>query len=558
MDEQPAIVARGPPINSAELQFGRRFIVVALLVCCGIGLVSVALGPDNNWDLRYYHLYAPWAYLHGRYLYDIGPAQYQGFFNPIADFLFYGLVSSPLNETPRVIAFIMGAVHGVNAALVLAIAFRVIRPSRPEQRQLLVVVALLIGSTGAGFISMVGTTTNDLFSSIFVLGCLLVLLGLAETVSKPRRRSRFAVAGLMSGIGLGLKYTTVVYMPGLTFVALVAAVRGKSTAGLVAFAIAVGLGLLAVAGHHQLTLWQLFSNPVFPLFNNVFQSPFFEPIALRDKQFLPRDFWQAVTNPFLWTRTNIYLVSELRFRDWRGAIAYVAIAAGICKLAAHYMRHGRGGVPPFAETCGLGLVAIFVVVSFITWELTFSIYRYAVVLEMLTGVIAVGVLMGFFEAPRLRFAASLVMLILVTSTTIHLDWGRGKHPSAGIRPAAFGDRYIDVRVPTLPKNSVVLLATGEPAAYFIPYAEPTARYLGIENNYLRLSQENRLVSEVKRLMRAPGSPKFIVSVGKFDGSRLSELLRHFGLRLGELPCQPIRSNLEEHVLSLCPTSGLGP
>jgi hypothetical protein len=84
MDEQPAIVARGPPIDSAELQFGRRFIVVALLVCCGTGLISVALGPDNNWDLRYYHLYAPWAYLHGRYLYDIGPAQYQGFFNPIS------------------------------------------------------------------------------------------------------------------------------------------------------------------------------------------------------------------------------------------------------------------------------------------------------------------------------------------------------------------------------------------------------------------------------------------------------------------------------------------
>ena len=82
-----------------------------LLVCAGVGLLSVALGPDNYWDLRYYHLYAPWAYLHGRYLYDIGPAQEQGFLNPTADFLFYGLISSPLNSAPRLIAFIMGAVH---------------------------------------------------------------------------------------------------------------------------------------------------------------------------------------------------------------------------------------------------------------------------------------------------------------------------------------------------------------------------------------------------------------------------------------------------------------
>jgi hypothetical protein len=43
------------------------------------------LGPDNYWDLRYYHLYAPWAYLHDRYLYDIGPAQEQSFFHGTSD-----------------------------------------------------------------------------------------------------------------------------------------------------------------------------------------------------------------------------------------------------------------------------------------------------------------------------------------------------------------------------------------------------------------------------------------------------------------------------------------
>ena len=94
-----------------------------MLVCVGAGLLSVLLGADNYWDLRYYHLYAPWAYLHGRYLYDIAPAQSQGFFNPMADFLFYALATSRLNEAPRVVAFIMGAVHGINAALMLRVRF---------------------------------------------------------------------------------------------------------------------------------------------------------------------------------------------------------------------------------------------------------------------------------------------------------------------------------------------------------------------------------------------------------------------------------------------------
>jgi hypothetical protein len=109
-------------------------VVGALLICASDGLCSVILGPDNYWDLRYYHLYAPWAYLHGRYLYDVGPAQIQGFFNPVADFLFYGLTSSFLNGMPRAIAFIMGAVHGLNAVLIAAIAVHVLRPRERSTR----------------------------------------------------------------------------------------------------------------------------------------------------------------------------------------------------------------------------------------------------------------------------------------------------------------------------------------------------------------------------------------------------------------------------------------
>src|SRR6516165_3236415 len=81
---------------ATALVIASSFRLQVLLICASAGFLSVILGPDNNWDLRFYHLYAPWAYLHGRYLYDIGPAQYQGFFNPTADFLFYALTSSRL------------------------------------------------------------------------------------------------------------------------------------------------------------------------------------------------------------------------------------------------------------------------------------------------------------------------------------------------------------------------------------------------------------------------------------------------------------------------------
>jgi hypothetical protein len=513
--------------------------LLMVLICCGTGILSVALGPDNYWDLRYYHLYAPWAYLHDRYLYDVGPAQEQGFLNPTADLILYGLISSPLNETPRVIAFIMGAMHGINAAVLFAISLHVVRPLRPRERWPLGAAAWLMGVSGAGFVSLIGTSTNDLTSSLFVLGSLLGIL----KADRPATGSALALAGagLLAGIGIGLKFTSAVYAPGLGAIAILAAARRRTIGGLILFGAGALLGGLAVAGHHMLTLWHDFGNPTFPYLNQIFHSPYWEPEAIRDARFVPQDFWQLITYPFYWITVGAYTVAEPPFRDWRAAIAYVAMAAGLAAFAVKFVRGGCRWEHPSTHTCGLDLVFIFVVLSYVCWALGFGYYRYAIPLEMLTGIVTVGALIWIFEDRRLRILGALASLILAATTTVYLDWGRGH----------YGDRYVDVRVPPLPANSVVLIATWDPVAYFIPFADPTAQYLGIENNYLELSQNNQLVAEVKRIMRTPGRPKFILNVDEFNSNKLNRILALLGLRLSGSPCQPISSNLEGHALSLC-------
>ena len=544
MTAQAAAIERSNvqvPFAVARLFKTWHFCVLILLICGGVGLLSVVLGPDNYWDLRYYHLYAPWAYLHDRYLYDIGPAQEQGFLNPTADLLFYGLISSPLNETPRVVAFIMGAVHGINAAVLFAISCHVIRPFQLLECWTLRSVAWLMGVSGAGFVSLVGTSSNDLTSSLFILGSLLGVLKIAGPDNARGSWLGFAGSGLLAGLGLGLKYTSAVYAPGLGAIALLAAVRHRTVGGLVAFGVAAVLGFLAVAGHHMLVLWHAFGNPTFPYLNQIFQSPYWEPEAVRDVRFIPNDFWQLITYPFYWTTVDTYIVAEPPFRDWRAAIAYVAMAAGFLAFSASYVRNGDPRDGKSSQTRGLSLVFTFVILSYFTWAIGFGYYRYAVPLEMLTGVITIGVLIWLFDDRLLRVIAAIALLTLAAISTAYLDWGRGR----------YGDRYVDVRVPALPAHSIVLIATWEPVAFFIPFAEPTVQFLGIENNYLELSQNNKLASEVKRIMRTPGRPKFVLSVDEFNSNKLNGLLGQFGLRLSALPCQPIWSNLEGHALSLC-------
>ena len=529
-----------------------RYRLAFGLICAGAGLLSVMLGPDNYWDLRYYHLYAPWAYLHDRYLYDIGPAQEQGFLNPVADLLFYALISSPLNETPRVVAFIMGAVHGVNAALLLGIVCEVVRPVEAVERTTLRAVAWLMGVSGAGFISLLGTATNDLTSALFVLASLFGLLRVAVRPAEGRAWRGFAAAGFWAGLGIGLKYTSAPYAPGLGAVLLLAAFRRRTVAGVIAYGAAAALAFLAVAGHHMLTLWRDFGNPTFPYLNQIFQSPYFEPTAIRDDRFIPTGFWQLITFPFRWTIADTYVAVEPAFRDWRAAIAYVAVATALLALVGRFLRGRQRAASAPAPTRGFGLIITFATVSYFSWALGFGYYRYAVPLEMLTGVVTVGALTFIFEKRRWRIVAALAALAVAASTTVYIDWSTIGHGPSRLR---YGDKYVDVEVPPLPDNGIVLIATWDPAAFFIPYANPAVQYLSIENNYLELSQNNKLATEVKRLMREPGRPKFVLNVDAFNPGKLNALLAHFDLRLGASPCEPIRTNLLGHALSLCPVAG---
>src|SRR4051812_28066674 len=117
---------------AVEAWFLRRTAVLARpgasrlamwLVPVLFGLLSVFLGQDDNWDLKNYHWYNPYALLHGRLDLDMAPGQWQSYFNPLIDVPYYVLSTSlpgPL------VGFLMGALHGLNFLLLVAIARRLL------------------------------------------------------------------------------------------------------------------------------------------------------------------------------------------------------------------------------------------------------------------------------------------------------------------------------------------------------------------------------------------------------------------------------------------------
>jgi hypothetical protein len=164
-----------------------------------------------------------------------------------------------------------------------------------------------------------------------------------------------------------------------------------------------------------------------------------------------------------------------------------------------------------------------------------------VAMEMLTGVALVSAVTQLAQPGRWRLGAVAAALLVALAGTVYPDWGR----------LPYGERYVDVQVPALPLDSVVLIASWDPSAFFIPFAEPTARYVGINNNYLNVSQHNLLTAEVEKAMRESGRDKFILSVGPVDLAALNRTASYFGLALASSPCVPVRTNLEGYDLALC-------
>ncbi|HEU0118427.1 MAG TPA: hypothetical protein VFR09_07315, partial [Alphaproteobacteria bacterium] len=71
----------------------RLALTILVLAPFFFGLLALYLGQDANWDLRNYHWYNAYAFLNGRYGFDMLPSQTPYFYNPLLDVPFYLLAT---------------------------------------------------------------------------------------------------------------------------------------------------------------------------------------------------------------------------------------------------------------------------------------------------------------------------------------------------------------------------------------------------------------------------------------------------------------------------------
>jgi hypothetical protein len=507
------------------------------------GIASLLRGADTNWDLRNYHFYNPWAWLNGRLYWDYAPAQIQSYHNPLLDLPFYGLVEAGLPAFA--ITFLMGIPFGLAVYLFYRIARCAMRELGIEQDVFILSAAGLVALTGAAGFSQIGSTMNEWATAALVMAALFVSVRALGDTDAPGAAAS-ATAGLLCGVAAGLKLTAAIYGVAL-FASFALCIRGRhgSARATLVLGVAMAAGFIAAYGYWGMVLWERFRNPFFPYFNGLFRSEYWEPQSFFDTKFRPSTLGGWLTLP-LGLAVRNRLASEADLRDPRLALLCVITVILIVSRIRRARVSGqnvpmslRDDMPPT-----LRFFVVFVGASYVAWLLAFTIYRYAIPLELMASLLLVLAMRAALAGiPRRDALIATVGLVLV-AVTVAPYWGRSR---------VHAGRYFDVTVPAIAADSLVLMMTGEPFGYIVPFIESGARVIAPSSNFTQPGYENRLQREMAALIAAQRGPMYAIRyLDRVDAGEEATMAA-YGLRRGDEGCRRIRSNLEgNRPLGLCP------
>jgi hypothetical protein len=430
-------------------------VVVALLIV-GSGIGSLLLGQDANTDLHRYRFYIGYAFVHGRLDTDLVPAALGTFLSPALDSIQYlGLAHLP----PRAFGFLLGALQGLNPALVFLMARRLLDPG-PGSRTLAVLVGVL-AATGPTAHSLLGTTMGDTTASIPFLLSLLLVLGHGETPDKRTGAPVWLGGGFLAGASVGLKLTMGAPLVALGALIVVMALRRHvRVAAALTFLAGTVLGFLAFGGYWCWLMWERFGNPLFPFANQVFRSPYLPAEAIRDPRWVASGPLDFLATPWAMALGETSRLQEIPFRDARFLFVLVAAFGWLCL-------RWLGKRTPLAP--GQRHLLAFVLMAYLAWLAIFYYYRYAAVLEFLAPlvlVILVQALLPGVGRPLLFTAGAYLLLFSSVGSWQRQDWS---------------DRWWRITLPAqaYEKDSLVLL-TSPLNSFLVPFFPEKTRFVGLE------------------------------------------------------------------------------
>lgn len=451
------------------------------------GILSSVLKYELLWDFTNYHYFNPWAFLNGRINYDVGVAGMNAFFNPLPDIPLYLLIKY-FNDYPNFICFVQGMWFGALLFLFFKIVCQVVDTST-RVGKLQVFVILLVGATGWSTFMQIGTSTNEIQISVFIMAGLYVLL--KEMYSSKQNKWLFLLSGLLLGMAMGLKLTAVTYCVSSALAVFLYYRRLERPLEKIFFFAVGGIsGFLIFNGFWMYILWEHFQNPFFPFANEIFKSEYASVSNVRDVRFLPKDIWEALLNPLLIFKKGISLASDGNFAgegnnfiiDYRPVFSFI----GLLGLIVFYLKEKicrREFCLKFDSV--MGFLLVWVVISYVLWMFLFNIIRYIVPIEMLLSIFIIVPMFKFYpqkDISRVLYIVlcNFILFLLLSTPYFSNSWG-----SRNIRKVNYdlnavddestvyfskfaGEKFVFMEDVDIPDNALIYIYE-YPSAAVLPY-----------------------------------------------------------------------------------------
>ena len=531
-----------PALPSLSGKAGRLAFFLLLTVPFLFGLLALHLGQDSNWDLRNYHWYNAYAALEGRYDIDLLPSQTPSFYNPVLDIPLYLLgISVPA----KVAGFILGSIQGLNFILIFMLCHSTLMIPNPRQKVWVCALLSMLGMLGGGGIAMIGTSFFDNITSLGLFSSALLVLHHYKTLlsspSLPRVLFLAGLCGFPAGLMMGLKLPFVVFCVALCSAFLF--VTGPYIRRIwisFGFGLGVLLGLALSLGPWAYYLYTHYGNPLFPYFNNIFHSPLLPPVSTRDVQFIPTTWSDRLFFPFVFTSVP-WRVGEIPWRDLRIPVLYVLLPS--CVFIRLLFGRNKRAPDRLTSYISSRYLLWMAVLSYVVWLFLFSIYRYAIPLEMVAPLLIVVAIGMLPFKPKTRALLTGILLTLIAVTIEPGDWGR-KRP--------WIDKAVKVDVPPLPnsENLMVLMAGFDPYSHVVPSFPKHIPFVRIQSNFASPEEDKGINKMIKDKVHAHKGP-YKLLITESGVIHAEPALRHFGLTFLPQNCQPVEDYLFKSELKLC-------
>jgi hypothetical protein len=496
----------------------------------------VYLGKDTSWDFRNYHWYIPYAFLTDRMAIDVVVAHQASYYNPFLDIPFYWLAT----HTPPWFALAaLGAVQGANVVPLYLIARTGLRI---EEYKLGAAALALLGQTGGLTLSLLGLHYYDNVMSVFILGGVAILVCNAQalrTGGLVKTAALAALAGFMVGVTAGLKLPEAPFAIG--FAAALVALGGDwkhQGTRLIAGGLAGAAGFALGAGYWMMRMDELTGNPLFPYFNQHFHSALAMARNYRDLRFVPTHFWQQVLYPILFS-IDWSVADDLPYRDIRFGLAYLGVIG-----AAVLWMFGRRSKEPLIEPRTALVLFAFTAASYIVWLKMFAIYRYILLLEMLSPIL-IAAAVGLLPIPRRVQMLTLAGLFFASMALTRPDF-LDRAPVNNDQP------YVSVALPKWenPKHTMVLMTGNSPMGFIVPEMPPEIPVLRIDGWMLHPNDDTGLTRQMRKRVKAFKGDLFLIAES-FDMTRAHDALADYDLLIDWPKCTLFDTNIIG-AYQLCP------